>query len=80
MLAVPDCRYGDRIVAIKVLNRGRTSEERAVLESRFIREVNMMSRVQHENLVKASLLLSLVLLFGGVISFRLSFSSGARIS
>ncbi|KAJ8426761.1 hypothetical protein Cgig2_027233 [Carnegiea gigantea] len=31
-------RYGDRIVAIKVLNRGRTSEERAVLESRFIRE------------------------------------------
>uniref|UniRef100_A0A7C9DQA1 Dual-specificity kinase n=1 Tax=Opuntia streptacantha TaxID=393608 RepID=A0A7C9DQA1_OPUST len=45
-------RYGDRIVAIKVLNRGRTSEERAVLESRFIREVNMMSRVQHENLVK----------------------------
>lgn len=45
-------RYGDRIVAIKVLNRGRTSEERAVLESRFIREVNMMSRVKHENLVK----------------------------
>lgn len=45
-------RYGDRIVAIKVLNRGSTSDERAVLESRFIREVNMMSRVKHENLVK----------------------------
>lgn len=45
-------RYGDRIVAIKVLNRGKTSEERAVLEDRFIREVNMMSRVKHENLVK----------------------------
>ncbi|KAF5747673.1 serine/threonine-protein kinase HT1 [Tripterygium wilfordii] len=44
-------RYGDRIVAIKVLNRGSTSEERAALESRFAREVNMMSRVKHENLV-----------------------------
>lgn len=50
-------RYGDRIVAIKVLNRGSTSDERAVLESRFIREVNMMSRVKHENLVKADNLL-----------------------
>lgn len=27
-------------------------EERAALESRFAREVNMMSRVKHENLVK----------------------------
>uniref|UniRef100_A0A803L3D8 Protein kinase domain-containing protein n=1 Tax=Chenopodium quinoa TaxID=63459 RepID=A0A803L3D8_CHEQI len=48
-------RYGDRIVAIKVLNRGSTTDERALLESRFIREVNMMSRVKHENLVKAGL-------------------------
>ncbi|KAL6998512.1 hypothetical protein U1Q18_008641 [Sarracenia purpurea var. burkii] len=45
-------RYGDRIVAIKVLHRGNNSEERAVLESRFAREVTMMSRVKHENLVK----------------------------
>ncbi|XP_022761404.1 serine/threonine-protein kinase HT1-like isoform X2 [Durio zibethinus] len=45
-------RYGDRIVAIKVLHRGSTVEERAALESRFAREVNMMSRVKHENLVK----------------------------
>ncbi|KAJ7961097.1 Protein kinase superfamily protein [Quillaja saponaria] len=45
-------RYGDRIVAIKVLNRGSTSEERVSLENRFAREVNMMSRVKHENLVK----------------------------
>ncbi|KAH9611091.1 hypothetical protein KSS87_010225 [Heliosperma pusillum] len=43
-------RYRDRIVAIKVLNRGSTFDEKAVLESRFIREVNMMSRVKHENL------------------------------
>lgn len=46
------CRYGDRIVAIKVLNRGSTIEERALLEDRFAREVNMMSRVKHDNLVK----------------------------
>ncbi|XVF37421.1 hypothetical protein REPUB_Repub20aG0006400 [Reevesia pubescens] len=45
-------RYGDRIVAIKVLHRGSTVEERIALESRFAREVNMMSRVKHENLVK----------------------------
>lgn len=45
-------RYGDRIVAIKVLHRGDTSEERAALESRFAREVMMMSKVKHENLVK----------------------------
>uniref|UniRef100_A0A2P2L6F0 Protein kinase atn1 n=1 Tax=Rhizophora mucronata TaxID=61149 RepID=A0A2P2L6F0_RHIMU len=45
-------RYGDRIVAIKVLHRGSTVEERAALEDRFNREVNMMSRVKHENLVK----------------------------
>ncbi|KAL4284652.1 hypothetical protein GQ457_16G028570 [Hibiscus cannabinus] len=45
-------RYGDRIVAIKVLHRGSTAEARAALESHFAREVNMMSRVKHENLVK----------------------------
>lgn len=45
-------RYGEQIVAIKVLNGGNTPEEKATLESRFIREVNMMSRVRHENLVK----------------------------
>ncbi|XP_039132057.1 serine/threonine-protein kinase STY13 isoform X1 [Dioscorea cayenensis subsp. rotundata] len=45
-------KYGEQIVAIKVLNGGNTPEEKATLESRFIREVNMMSRVRHENLVK----------------------------
>ncbi|RDX66395.1 Serine/threonine-protein kinase HT1, partial [Mucuna pruriens] len=45
-------RYGNQIVAIKVLHRGSTSEERASLENRFAREVNMMSRVHHDNLVK----------------------------
>ncbi|XP_020219061.1 serine/threonine-protein kinase STY13 isoform X2 [Cajanus cajan] len=45
-------RYGNEIVAIKVLHRGSTSEERASLENRFAREVNMMSRVHHDNLVK----------------------------
>ncbi|XP_010931355.1 serine/threonine-protein kinase STY13 [Elaeis guineensis] len=45
-------KYRDQIVAIKVLNSGNTPEEKATLEARFIREVNMMSRVKHENLVK----------------------------
>ncbi|KAK1391173.1 Serine/threonine-protein kinase HT1 [Heracleum sosnowskyi] len=45
-------RYGDQIVAIKVLNRGSNPEEKDALESRFAREVNMMSRVKHDNLVK----------------------------
>ncbi|KAG5060601.1 hypothetical protein JHK87_001630 [Glycine soja] len=45
-------RYRDQIVAIKVLHRGGTLEERVALENRFAREVNMMSRVHHENLVK----------------------------
>ncbi|KAI7998628.1 Serine/threonine-protein kinase STY13 [Camellia lanceoleosa] len=45
-------RYGDRIVAIKVLHRGNNLEEKTALEGRFAREVNMMSRVKHENLVK----------------------------
>lgn len=49
-------RYGDQIVAIKVLNGGNTSDERASLESRFVREVVMMSRVKHENLVKVSII------------------------
>lgn len=29
-----------------------TPEEKATLEARFIREVNMMCKVKHENLVK----------------------------
>ncbi|XP_020878782.1 serine/threonine-protein kinase HT1 isoform X2 [Arabidopsis lyrata subsp. lyrata] len=47
-----DARYGSQIVAIKVLHRGTKPDEKSSLESRFIREVNMMSRVQHDNLVK----------------------------
>ncbi|KAK1284804.1 Serine/threonine-protein kinase HT1 [Acorus calamus] len=47
-------KYGDRIVAIKVLEVGSNPEERAILESRFVREVNMLTRVKHENLVKRS--------------------------
>ncbi|MQL98421.1 hypothetical protein Taro_031124 [Colocasia esculenta] len=44
--------YGEQIVAIKILNGGNTPEEKAKLEGRFAREVNMMARVTHENLVK----------------------------
>ncbi|KAF6143079.1 hypothetical protein GIB67_041147 [Kingdonia uniflora] len=45
--------YGDQIVAIKILNCGNTPEDKAaILEGRFAREVAMMSRVNHKNLVK----------------------------
>eukprot|EP00262_Sarcandra_glabra_P015968 TRINITY_DN5042_c0_g3_i1.p1 TRINITY_DN5042_c0_g3~~TRINITY_DN5042_c0_g3_i1.p1 ORF type:complete len:366 (-),score=63.54 TRINITY_DN5042_c0_g3_i1:86-1183(-) len=45
-------KYGEQIIAIKLLHHGDTPEERASLESRFLREVDMMTRVKHENLVK----------------------------
>ncbi|KAJ4772042.1 Protein kinase superfamily protein [Rhynchospora pubera] len=45
-------KYRDQIVAIKVVNGGSTPDEKELLEARFIREVNMMSKVKHENLVK----------------------------
>ncbi|KAL0351052.1 UNVERIFIED_CONTAM: Serine/threonine-protein kinase STY13 [Sesamum radiatum] len=39
-------------VAIKIVQRGETPEEIAKREARFGREVAMLSRVQHKNLVK----------------------------
>ncbi|KAI3956632.1 hypothetical protein MKW92_034361 [Papaver armeniacum] len=45
-------RYGNQIIAVKVLNCGSNQEERDVLEGRFVREVSMMARVKHANLVK----------------------------
>lgn len=45
-------RYKNQTVAIKVVHRGETPEEIAKREARFAREVAMLSRVQHKNLVK----------------------------
>lgn len=45
-------RYRTQTVAIKVVNRGETPEDIAKREARFAREVAMLSRVQHKNLVK----------------------------
>nr|XP_023916006.1 serine/threonine-protein kinase STY13-like isoform X1 [Quercus suber] len=44
--------YKNQTVAIKVIHRGETPEEIAKREARFAREVAMLSRVQHKNLVK----------------------------
>jgi serine/threonine protein kinase len=52
-------RYRDQIVAIKVVNGGSTPDEKELFEARFIREVNMMSKVKHENLVKVGPLLDI---------------------
>ncbi|KAI3970419.1 hypothetical protein MKX01_024066 [Papaver californicum] len=45
-------KYKNQNVAIKIVHRGETEEEIAKRESGFAREVAMLSRVQHKNLVK----------------------------
>ena len=47
-------RYKNQNVAIKVMHKGDTSEELAKREARFAREVTLLARVQHKNLVKVS--------------------------
>ncbi|XP_039159315.1 serine/threonine-protein kinase STY13 [Eucalyptus grandis] len=45
-------KYKNQTVAVKIVHRGDTPEEVAKREARFAREVAMLSRVQHKNLVK----------------------------
>lgn len=45
-------KYKNQTVAIKVIRQGETPEEIAKRETRFAREVAMLARVQHKNLVK----------------------------
>lgn len=45
-------RYKNQNVAVKIVQRGDAPEEIAKREARFGREVAMLSRVQHKNLVK----------------------------
>ncbi|KAJ4974816.1 hypothetical protein NE237_007990 [Protea cynaroides] len=45
-------KYENQNVAIKIVHRGGTPEEIAKREGRFAREVAMLSKVQHKNLVK----------------------------
>lgn len=45
-------RYKNQNVAIKIVHKGETQEEIAKRDARFAREVAMLSRVQHKNLVK----------------------------
>lgn len=60
-MLVPD-RYQGETVAVKILQRGETPKEKARLETRFAREVAMMSKVQHKNLVKVLIFYSLIVL------------------
>ncbi|KAF7838276.1 serine/threonine-protein kinase STY13-like isoform X2 [Senna tora] len=48
-------KYKNQTVAIKILHKGETTEEIAKREARFAREVAMLSRVQHKNLVKVGI-------------------------
>ncbi|RWW42934.1 hypothetical protein BHE74_00051464 [Ensete ventricosum] len=45
-------KYKNQNVAVKVMHKGDTPEEAAKREARFMREVRMLARVQHKNLVK----------------------------
>ncbi|XP_031278549.1 serine/threonine-protein kinase STY13-like [Pistacia vera] len=45
-------KYKNQTVAVKIVHKGETPEEIAKREARFAREVSMLSRVQHKNLVK----------------------------
>lgn len=45
-------KYKNQNVAVKIVNRGETPEEIAKREGRFAREVAMLSKVRHKNLVK----------------------------
>ncbi|XP_042036533.1 serine/threonine-protein kinase STY13-like [Salvia splendens] len=45
-------KYKNKNVAIKIVHRGETPEEIAKREGRFDREVAMLSKVMHKNLVK----------------------------
>ncbi|RWW59293.1 hypothetical protein BHE74_00033783, partial [Ensete ventricosum] len=71
-------RYRDQIIAIKVLNGGSTPEETATLRARFIREVNMMCRVQHENLVKLRFLVVLLCILPQVILSFMKFFGACK--
>ncbi|WOL11334.1 hypothetical protein Cni_G20096 [Canna indica] len=45
-------KYKNQNVAVKVMHKGDSPEEVAKREGRFMREVTMLARVQHKNLVK----------------------------
>lgn len=45
-------RYRNQNVAIKIVHKGDTPEDVVKRQGRFLREVTMLSRVQHKNLVK----------------------------
>ncbi|ONK58757.1 uncharacterized protein A4U43_C09F16340 [Asparagus officinalis] len=45
-------KYKNQNVAIKIVHKGDTPEEVTKREGRFMREVSMLTKVQHKNLVK----------------------------
>lgn len=47
-----DCRYKNQNIAVKIINKGETPEEISRREAQFGREVAMLSKVQHKNLVR----------------------------
>jgi len=60
------CRYKNQNVAVKIINKGETPEQISRREARFGREIAMLSRVQHKNLVKVGLPIMKAFLFAEV--------------
>lgn len=48
------CRYKNQNVAVKVMHKGDSQEDVAKREARYMREVAMLARGQHKNLVKVT--------------------------
>ena len=55
-------RYKNQNVAIKIVHKGDTPEEVVKRQGRFLREVTMLSRVTHKNLVKVCFFIIIVIL------------------
>ena len=48
-------RYHNKEIAVKIIQPGETVKEIAKRESRFAREIALLQKVQHKNLVKVSI-------------------------
>lgn len=67
------CRYEASSVAVKIIQQGSTTEEYSRRREKFLREIMMLSRVQHENLVKVFFFLLCFVLFYFTVFFLLVF-------
>jgi serine/threonine protein kinase len=51
-MIIVEFRYKSKVVAVKVIQPSRTSDVSPECKEKFQREVTLLSRVKHENIVK----------------------------